>query len=244
MSTFSRGGQIPLLPMPAGAHGGGDVPVDGGCVHVMYAMHCNNKRSIITRVHACCTAPYSSSCSAPHRQLWRTATRVFSVTVRFHDAAPLISDICVRVACRLSTETIAVYHVLTRDCHSGVPRSPGGTRPRGYWAADHAKNRLLEWKCIKRQYCHTQRLSIIDTWHWRRRTSFHRQMSYTATISLSVRTNCNLHILTHISPVFYLSTFSYLESWTFIVLVYYGRPLSVSGCPCYILPMFFLNIYF
>ena len=26
--------------------------------------------------------------------------------------------------------------------------------------------------------------------------------------------------------------------------IYYGRPLSVSGRPCYILPMFFLFIYF
>jgi len=26
--------------------------------------------------------------------------------------------------------------------------------------------------------------------------------------------------------------------------VYYGRPLSVSGRPCYILPMFFLFIFF
>jgi len=25
---------------------------------------------------------------------------------------------------------------------------------------------------------------------------------------------------------------------------YYGRPLSVSGCPCYILPMFFIYLFF
>jgi len=28
------------------------------------------------------------------------------------------------------------------------------------------------------------------------------------------------------------------------IVTFYGRPLSVSGRPCYILPMFFLFIYF
>ena len=28
-----------------------------------------------------------------------------------------------------------------------------------------------------------------------------------------------------------------------VLLIYYGRPLSVSGRPCYILPMFFLNFF-
>ena len=28
------------------------------------------------------------------------------------------------------------------------------------------------------------------------------------------------------------------------IITFYGRPLSVSGCPCYILPMFILFIFY
>ena len=147
------------------------------------------------------------------------------------------------MACRLSTETIAVYHVLTRDCHSGVPRSPGGVPDPGgtelqiTQRTDCWSESALSDSTATHSACQSSTLGIDDD------VPVSTVRCHTQRPSRLVY-NCNLHILTHISPVFYLSTFSYLESWTFIVLVYYGRPLSVSGCPCYILPMFFLIFIF
>jgi len=45
----------------------------------------------------------------------------------------------------------------------------------------------------------------------------------------------------HFLFVYYDLKFYHLN--VIVVDIYYGRPLSVSGRPCYVLPMFFLFFY-